>query len=446
MTHLNWFKVHQWQEGDVVDDKSLSEVHRSVPIYKNSSFWRKFFAFSGPGFMVAVGYMDPGNWATDLSGGAKYGYALLFVILLSSLCAMLLQYLSAKLGIVTGRDLAQMCRDRFGKRASIFLWLMAEIMIVACDLAEVIGSAIALNLLFHIPIIFGVIITALDVFVLLLLQKKGFRYLEALVFTLVATITVAFTLEILFSHPAVGALFSGFLPNSQLFKDKDMIYLAIGILGATVMPHSLYLHSAVVQTRAYEETEEGKAEALKFLAIDSTLALTLAFYVNAAILVVSSAVFYTHGLNNIVDISQAHQLLTPLMGVSAASILFALALLASGQNSTLTGTLTGQIITEGFLNFKISPWVRRVITRSLAIVPAVLVIIIFGTSSLTKLLVFSQVVLSLQLPFAVFPLVYFTSKKDCMGNFVNRRLTVWVAWLVAAVIVFLNLYLLFLVF
>lgn len=446
MTHLNWFKSRQWAKGDVVNDKSLSESHRSISVPKSFSFWRKMLAFSGPGYLVAVGYMDPGNWATDLMGGAKYGYALLFVVLMSSLFAMLLQYLSAKLGIVTGRDLAQICRDNFGKKTSFFLWLMAEVMVIACDLAEVIGSAIALNLLFKIPLALGVIITAADVFVLLLLQNKGFRYLEALIITLILTIMVSFSLELFFSQPAIIALLNGFVPTTNLFTDKEMLYIAVGILGATVMPHNLYLHSAVVQTRAYEETEEGKKEALKFSAIDSTVALSFAFYINAAILIVSAATFYTRGLNGVAEISQAYQLLSPLLGAGAASILFAVALLASGQNSTITGTLAGQIIMEGFINFRLSPWLRRLVTRLIAIVPAVIAILIYGDGSLTKLLVLSQVILSLQLPFAVFPLVYFTSSKKHLGNFANRPFTKFLAWTIAVVIVFLNICLLYLLF
>lgn len=446
MTHLNWFKSHQWKHGDVVNDKSLSESHKSVPIPKSISFWRKMLAFSGPGYLVAVGYMDPGNWATDLAGGAKYGYALLFVVLISSLFAMLLQYLSAKVGIVTGRDLAQICRDNFGKRVSFFLWIMAEVMIIACDLAEVIGSAIALNLLFKIPLAVGVIITAADVFILLLLQNRGFRYLEALVITLIGTVMVAFSLELAFAQPVIIDLLGGFIPTTKLFTDKEMLYIAVGILGATVMPHNLYLHSAVVQTRAYEETEEGKKEALKFSAIDSTIALSFAFYINAAILIVAAATFYVRGLNTVAEISDAHQLLSPLLGTTLASTLFAVALLASGQNSTITGTLAGQIIMEGFLNFKLAPWLRRMTTRLIAIVPAVIAILIYGTSGLTRLLILSQVVLSLQLPFAVFPLVYFTGKKKYMGNFANCRLLSVFAWLIAFTIVALNICLLGLLF
>lgn len=446
MTHLNWFKSHQWEKGDVASDKSLSESHKSVPIPKSISFWRKMLAFSGPGYLVAVGYMDPGNWATDLAGGAKYGYALLFVILVSSLFAMILQYLSAKVGIVTGRDLAQICRDNFSKRTSIFLWIMAEIMIIACDLAEVIGSAIALNLLFKIPLAIGVIITAADVFVLLLLQNRGFRYLEALVITLVGTVMVAFSLELAFAQPVIIDLLGGFIPAANLFTDREMLYIAVGILGATVMPHNLYLHSAIVQTRAYEENEEGKKEALKFSAIDSTIALTFAFYINAAILIVSAATFYTRGLSEVAEISQAYQLLSPLLGASTASTLFAIALLASGQNSTITGTLAGQIIMEGFLNFKLAPWMRRMITRLIAIVPAVITILIFGNHGLSKLLILSQVVLSLQLPFAVFPLVYFTGKKKFMGNFANNQVLNVLAWSIAFIIVTLNVCLITLLF
>jgi len=446
MTHINWFKSRHWGSGDIVSDKSLSESHKSISIPKTASFWKKMLAFSGPGYLVAVGYMDPGNWATDLMGGAKYGYTLLFVVLLSSLFAMLLQYLSAKIGIVTGRDLAQICRDNFGKRTSFFFWLMAEVMIIACDLAEVIGSAIALNLLFKIPLAVGVVITAADVFVLLMLQNRGFRYLEALVITLIGTIMVAFSMEILFSVPEVGSLLGGFLPTTELFSNKEMLYIAVGILGATVMPHNLYLHSAVVQTRAYEETPEGKKEALKFSAIDSTIALSFAFYINAAILIVSAATFYVRGFTEVTEISQAYQLLSPLLGTTMASVLFAIALLVSGQNSTITGTLAGQIIMEGFLKFKLMPWLRRLITRLLAVVPAVLAILIYGNHSLTKLLIFSQVILSLQLPFAVFPLVYFTGKKKYMGSFVNGPVLNFLAWLVAIVIVILNICLLSLFF
>ncbi|HLD52399.1 MAG TPA: Nramp family divalent metal transporter, partial [Sediminibacterium sp.] len=379
-------------------------------------------------------------------GGAKYGYALLFVILVSSLFAMILQYLSAKVGIVTGRDLAQICRDNFGKRTSIFLWIMAEIMIIACDLAEVIGSAIALNLLFKIPLAVGVIITAADVFVLLLLQNRGFRYLEALVITLVGTVMVAFSLELAFAQPVIIDLLGGFIPAANLFTDREMLYIAVGILGATVMPHNLYLHSAIVQTRAYEENEQGKKEALKFSAIDSTIALTFAFYINAAILIVSAATFYTRGLSEVAEISQAYQLLSPLLGASTASTLFAIALLASGQNSTITGTLAGQIIMEGFLNFKLAPWMRRMITRLIAIVPAVITILIFGNHGLSKLLILSQVVLSLQLPFAVFPLVYFTGKKKFMGNFANNPVLNVLAWSIAFIIVTLNVCLITLLF
>ncbi len=441
MTHLNWFKERKWMNADMTLDKSLSESHKSIPIPAKISFWKKMLLFSGPGYMVAVGYMDPGNWATDIAGGSHFGYTLLSVILISSLFAMLLQYLSAKLGIATGRDLAQICRDNFGKRTNIFLWLMAEIMIVACDLAEVIGSAIALNLLFKIPLIIGVLITVADVFVLLLLQNKGFRYLEALIIVLIATMMVAFGFEIFFSQPSISAIFGGFVPTTLLLTNKEMLYLAIGILGATVMPHNLYLHSAIVQTRAYEETEKGKKEALKFLTIDSTVALFFAFLINAAILIVSAAAFYTRGLNEVVEISQAFKLLSPLFGVGLASTLFAIALLASGQNSTITGTLAGQIITEGFLNLRLVPWLRRLITRGLAIIPAVGVILIYGSGSLTKLLIVSQVVLSIQLPFAVFPLVYFTGSKKHLGNFANSFFIKILTWTIAVFIAGLNIYL-----
>jgi len=387
--------------------------------------------------------MDPGNWATDLAGGSKYGYALLFVVLLSSLFAMLLQYLSAKIGIVTGRDLAQICRDNFGKKVSFFLWIMAEVMIVACDLAEVVGSAIALNLLFGLPLAIGVVVTALDVFILLLLQNRGFRYLEALVVVLIGTIMLAFSLELMFAQPEFYQILQGFVPTKDLFTDKEMLYIAVGILGATVMPHNLYLHSAIVQTRAYEETPTGKKEALKFSAIDSTVALSFAFYINAAILIVSAATFYVRDLNSVAEISDAYRLLSPLLGAGFASTLFAIALLASGQNSTVTGTLAGQIIMEGYLKFKLSPWLRRLITRLLAIVPAVLMILFYGTSSLTKLLVFSQVILSLQLPFAVLPLVYFTSQKKYMGEFANGKMIVVCSTVISLLIILLNIWLLY---
>lgn len=439
MTHVDFFESLNWRKAK--QGKSLEEVHRSIPVPKHLPFWRKLLAFAGPGYLVAVGYMDPGNWATDLAGGSAFGYSLLSVIFFSNLIAILLQYLSLKLGIATGRDLAQACRDHYSKPVSIFLWVLAEVAITACDLAEVIGSAIGLNLLFGIPMVAGIIITALDVFLLLFLQKKGFRYLEALVITLIATIIGCFGFEILLAQPQLAPLLKGFIPSKDLLYNKEMLYIGIGILGATVMPHNLYLHSAVVQTRDYEETVEGKKEAIKFSAIDSTVALGIAFFVNASILIVSASAFYTHGLHEVAEIQDAFKLLTPLLGMSAASIVFALALLASGQNSTVTGTLAGQIIMEGFLHLRIKPWLRRMITRLLAIIPAVVVAIIFGNQGLGRLLVLSQVVLSLQLPFAVFPLVAFTSDKQKMGPFVNAILTKTVAYSLAFIIAGLNLWL-----
>ncbi|MEY3784151.1 MAG: hypothetical protein RLZZ230_473 [Candidatus Parcubacteria bacterium] len=453
MTHTNLFKALGWKKGFGEEEeedrelkKSLPEVHKSIPVPQHYSFFRKLLAYSGPGFLVAVGYMDPGNWATDLAGGAQFGYALLSVILISNFFAMLLQHLSLKLGIVTGRDLAQICRENYSKRTAIFLWLMAEVMIIACDLAELLGSAVALNLLFNIPIIFGVIITALDVLVILVLQNKGFRYLEIFIVVLIATIALIFGTEILLSAPAIAPLLIGFIPTTQLVFDPEMLYLAIGILGATVMPHNLYLHSAIVQTRNYEETEKGKKEAIKFATIDSTFALTLALFVNAAILIVSAATFHFSGFTQVADIEEAYKLLSPMLGVSFASVLFAVALLASGQNSTITGTLAGQIIMEGFINLKIKPWMRRVITRSLAIVPAVVFISIYGSNSVTDLLIFSQVILSLQLSFAVFPLLMFTGNKNIMGSFANSKFLNIISWIIGGIIAVLNLWLLVSIF
>ncbi len=423
--------------------ESLSESFRTITVPQNASFFRKLLAFSGPGYLVAVGYMDPGNWATDLAGGAKFGYALLFVILLSNLMAVLLQHLSAKLGIATGMDLAQICKKTYSKPIGIFMWLISEVMIIACDLAEVVGSAIALNLLFHIPLVIGIIITAADVFLLLMLQKKGFRYLEALVITLIGTIAVSFILEIILSRPEIAPLLQGFVPTVSLVGNKEMLYIAIGIIGATVMPHNLFLHSSIVQTRSFNLDQRGKKEAIKFSTIDSTLALTLAFFVNAAILVVAAATFHKAGLTEVSDIGEAYKLLTPLLGTSLASIVFGLSLLASGQNSTLTGTLTGQIIMEGFLNLRIKPWIRRLITRLIAIVPALIIIIYFQDYGLGALLVFSQVVLGIALPFAVVPLVMFTNNKEKMGAFVNSFWIKFLSYFVAALLICLNVWLIY---
>ncbi|MGN6643416.1 MAG: Nramp family divalent metal transporter [Verrucomicrobiota bacterium] len=418
---------------------SLQEVHGTISIPKGLGFWRKLLAFSGPGYLVAVGYMDPGNWATDLAGGSAFGYSLLSVILLSNLMAILLQSLAARLGIVTGRDLAQACRDNYSKPVTVVLWLLCEIAICACDLAEVIGSAIALNLLFGIPLIWGVCITALDVFAILYLQNKGFRYIEALVVTLILLIGGCFLLEIIFSQPSMTAILGGFLPKPEIIKNPEMLYLAIGILGATVMPHNLYLHSSIVQTRKYEQNTTGKAEAIKFATLDSTLALMFALFINAAILIVSAATFHKRGQHNVAEIQDAFHLLSPTLGVSMASVVFAIALLASGQNSTLTGTLAGQIVMEGFLNIRLRPWLRRLITRALAIIPAVIVTAISGESGTAKLLVLSQVVLSLQLSFAVIPLVIFTSDRKKMGGFASKLPVKILAWTTAGIIVALNL-------
>ena len=420
---------------------SLQEVHQTIPVPSGLGFWRKLLAFSGPGYLVAVGYMDPGNWATDLAGGSAFGYTLLSVILISNLMAILLQALCAKLGIATDRDLAQACRDHYSAPISFCLWILCELAICACDLAEVIGSAVALNLLFGLPLVWGVCITALDVLAVMYLQNKGFRYIEALVITLIITIGGCFLAEILFARPDVRAMLTGFLPRFEIIRNTQMLYIAIGILGATVMPHNLYLHSSIVQTRKYERTSVGKAEAIKFATIDSTVALMFALFINGAILVVSAATFYGRG-ENVAEIQQAYQLLSPTLGVPIASTLFALALLASGQNSTLTGTLAGQIVMEGFLRIRLRPWLRRLVTRLIAIVPAVIVTALYGESGTARLLVLSQVILSLQLPFAVVPLILFTSSRRKMGEFVNPRWIQGLAWGTAVVIIALNLKLL----
>ncbi|MEP6589859.1 MAG: Nramp family divalent metal transporter [Gemmatimonadota bacterium] len=422
---------------------SLPEVFRSVKVPMNGPWWRKALAFAGPGYMVAVGYMDPGNWATDLAGGASFGYTLLSVILISNLMAILLQILAVKLGVVTGRDLAQACRDHYSRPVSFMLWVLCEIAIAACDLAEVIGSAIALNLLFGIPLIWGVVLTALDVLLILALQRRGFRWLEILVIVLLATVGICFAAEMAFSQPSLSGILVGLVPTSQVVTNPAMLYIALGILGATVMPHNLYLHSAVVQTREIENTPAGIRQAIKYGALDSTVALFLAFLVNAAILILSAATFHGTGHESVADIGDAYQLLTPLLGTSLASTLFAVALLASGQNSTITGTLAGQIVMEGFLNIRLPPWLRRLITRLIAIVPAVIVTAMYGEKGVGALLILSQVILSLQLSFAVIPLVLFTSSKAKMGDFVNHPITIGFAVVVAVVIAGLNAYLLY---
>ncbi len=441
------------QPGDPISDEvtgswlrqsgpSLPEVHRSVTVPVNASFWRKLAAFSGPGFLVAVGYMDPGNWATDLAGGARYGYTLLAVVLLSNLMAILLQHLCIKLGVASGRDLAQACRDHYSKPTAIFLWILCEIAITACDLAEVVGSAIALQLLLGLPLVWGCLITAADVLAVLYLQHKGFRRLEAVVTSLIGVIALCFAAELSFSKPSLTNVAAGFIPSGKIIADPGMLYVAIGILGATVMPHNLYLHSSIVQTRKFEPTPEGKREAIKFGTIDSSGALMFALFINAAILVLSASAFHWSGHQDVAEIQEAFRLLSPLLGVSVASLLFAIALLASGQNSTLTGTLAGQIVMEGFLNFRIAPWLRRVITRGLAIVPAVLVIGIFGESKTTQLLIASQVVLSMQLGFAVWPLMRFTGEKRKMGEFANGPWIKLFGWTTTLLIILLNVKLL----
>ncbi|MBI1982828.1 MAG: Nramp family divalent metal transporter [Acidobacteria bacterium] len=428
---------------DIAPDRpSLQEVHRSISVPAGPSFWRKLLAFSGPGFLVAVGYMDPGNWATDIAGGSRFAYRLIFVLMISNLMAVLLQTLSARLGIVTQRDLAQACREYYSPRTGVFLWVLAEIAIAACDLAEVIGSAIALNLLFGLPLIWGVCLTALDVLIILFLQHKGFRYLEALVVVMIGTIGVGYLLEIILVQPDYVGIARGFIPTPELLTNPQMLYIALGMLGATVMPHNLYLHSSIVQTRAIERTRQGLKTAMRYNFIDSVVALNLAFFINAAILVMAAATFYRHGMPEIAEIQDAYHTLSPLLGIPFASLLFALALLCSGQNSTLTGTLAGQIVMEGFLNIRLAPWLRRLVTRLIAIVPAVIAVALYGQSGTAQLLIFSQVILSLQLSFAVFPLVQFTGDRAKMGEFVNPRWVKVLSWVVAGMIAALNAYLL----
>jgi manganese transport protein len=425
---------------------SLPESYRSIPIKAGASFLRKMIAFAGPGYLVAVGYMDPGNWATDLGGGSRYGYTLLSAVLISSLMAIFLQALSAKLGIATGRDLAQACREHYSRRTTAVLWVLCEIAIAACDLAEVLGSAVALKLLFGLPLLAGVLLTGFDVLLVLAMQGRGFRVMETLVITLIMTIAACFGYEIFFARPLWLEAARGFLPTAQILKDREMLYLAIGILGATVMPHNLYLHSSIVQTRAFKLDVGGKREAIRFATLDSTLALGLSLFINAAILVLGAAAFHVRGMNGVADISQAYQLLTPVLGASLASVLFAAALLCSGQNSTLTGTLAGQIVMEGFLHWRLQPWLRRLITRSMAIIPAAIVIGVMGEGRATSLLILSQVVLSFQLPFAVVPLIQFTGDRSKMGEFTNGRVTAIIGWFLAVAIIVLNGALLWLTF
>jgi manganese transport protein len=417
---------------------SLPEVHGSVTVPVTSSFWRKMAAFSGPGFMVAVGYMDPGNWATDLQGGASYGYTLLSVVLISNLMAVFLQHLALKLGIVSGRDLAQACRDHYSRPYAIFLWVLCEIAIAACDLAEVIGMAIGLQLLFGIPLLIGCLITCVDVLIVLYLQNKGFRYLETLIMVLIGTIALCFVAELYWAKPSLMGVMMGFAPSPEILRNSDMLYISIGIIGATVMPHNLYLHSSIVQTRKFEPTAEGKRDAIKFATFDSTFALMGAMFVNAAILILAGTAFHGTGHQDVAQIQDAYKLLSPLLGAGFASILFAVALLASGQNSTLTGTLAGQIVMEGFLDIRLRPWLRRLITRAVAIVPAVVVIGIYGEGKANALLVATQVALSMQLGFAVWPLMRFTSDKLKMGVFVNPGWMRIVGWGLTILIIALN--------
>ena len=417
--------------------RSLAEVHSSVET-THIGLWRRMFAFAGPAYLVSVGYMDPGNWATDLEGGARFGYRLLWVLVMSNAMAVLLQTLSARLGIVAGRDLAQACRETYPRPITYALWVLCEIAIAACDLAEVLGAAIGLNLLFHLPLLVGVAITAADTLLVLWFQRFGIRIIEAVILALITVIAGCFCIEIILSRPAFSEMATGLVPRLS----TQNLYIAIAILGATVMPHNLYLHSALVQTRNFERTPEGKREAIRFGTIDSTIALTLALFVNAAILIVAAATFYRSGNNQVAEIHDAYKLLSPLLGVAGASTVFALALLASGQNSTLTGTLAGQVVMEGFLNIRLRPWLRRLITRVLAIIPAVVVTAFWGERGTANLLVFSQVILSMQLSFAVFPLVMFTSDKRKMGEFVNARWLTSLSWVTAVVIAVLNAWLL----
>jgi len=422
---------------------SLPEVHGSIAIPEGAGFFRKLLAFAGPGYLVAVGYMDPGNWATDLAGGARFGYTLLSVIMISNLMAILLQALALRLGIASGRDLAQACRDHYSRPVTIVLWVLCEIAIAACDLAEVLGAAIALNLLMGLPLIWGVSLTALDVLIVLWLQHHGFRYVEALVIALIVLIAGSFAVEIWLAKPHLGELAAGFIPRSEILRNSSMLYIAIGILGATVMPHNLYLHSSIVQTRKYADSFEGKREAIRFATIDSSVALMSALFINAAILVMAAATFHGTGYDDVADIGDAYKLLSPLLGTTMASTLFAVALLCSGQNATLTGTLAGQIVMEGFIKIRLRPWLRRLITRLIAIVPAIIVIVIYGEAGTGPLLILSQVVLSLQLPFAVFPLVMFTGEKAKMGPFANPGWVKVLAWTVAIIIAALNTWLLY---
>ena len=424
------------------ENPPLAEVFRSIRVPVTGTGWRKFAAFAGPGYLVAVGYMDPGNWATSLAGGSKFGYALLFVALLSNIMAIILQSLCARLGIATGRDLAQACRDAYPRQVAWVLWLFAELAICATDLAEVIGTAIGLNLLFGIPLELGVVLTALDVFLILGLQNLGFRWIEAFIVALLIVIAACFAVQIWLADPVWGDVIGGFAPTTQIVTNPDMLYLALGIIGATVMPHNLYLHSAIVQTRSYGESAQEKHAALKYATIDSTVALMFALLVNASILILAAATFHVAGRTDVSDLGVAHSMLMPLVGASVAPLLFAVALLCCGLSSTVTATLAGQAVMEGFINIRLAPWMRRLITRAVAIVPAAAVILIYGSGEMGKLLILSQVILSLQLPFAVVPLVMFTADRAKMGAFTAPRALSIVAGLVAALIIVLNVKLL----
>ena len=417
---------------------SLPESFRTVAVPRGAGFWRKMLAFAGPGYLVAVGDMDPGNWATDLAGGSRFGYRLLPVILLSSVTAMFLQWMAMRLGVASGLDLAQACRRQFPRVINLLLWIACEVAIIACNLAEVIGAAIALKLLFGLPMTLGVVVTVLDVFLILLLQSRGFRYIEALVVALIGLIGACFVLEMAWSRPELAAILGALKPDPGLLTEPAALYLALGIFGATVMPHNLYLHSSLAQTRSFDQTEAGKREAIRFGGIDSAFALTLALLVNAAILILAAAAFHAAGRTDVTEIEQAYHLLEPMLGAGLASILFGVALLAAGQNSSLTGALAGQIVMEGFLGLKINPLARRLISRGLAIVPALAVAIIAGDRGVSELLILSQVVLSVQLGFAVIPLVMFTSDRTLMGNFVNSRLVTIIGSVVAGLIVLVN--------
>ncbi|HEX5259270.1 MAG TPA: Nramp family divalent metal transporter [Sphingomicrobium sp.] len=419
--------------------RSLGSVNGSIPVpHISSEFWRKLCAFAGPGYLVAVGYIDPGNWATDLGGGSRFGYTLLSVVLLSNIMAMVLQSLAARLGIATGLDLAQACRESYRREVRVGLWLACEVAIVACDLAEVIGTAIALNLLFALPLVWGVCLTALDVFLILYLQQHGFRKLEAFVIALLIVIAGCFAIELALARPDLPAIGLGLMPSAEILRNPAMLYIAIGIVGATVMPHNLYLHSAVVQTRAFGRSDTAKSDAIRFATLDSSIALGAALFINAAILILSAAAFHATGRTEVGGIEDAYRLLSPALGAGAASALFAIALLASGQNSTVTATLAGQVVMEGFLRIRLPGVQRRMITRGLAILPAALVAGLFGVSGTAKLLLLSQVVLSLQLPFAVVPLVRFTSDRQRMGEHVNPRWLALSAWTICAVIIALD--------